>query len=145
MYSSSSSKEEGSLSSHEKYYFGPNRLLTKRIRVKSHDGTLDFTITGGNGIQPIQIASVVWASPAYLQGMRPGDQIISVSNISFQQDINYTKALQVCLLCIFCLSTFQSLLLNTERIIFANIFGVSFCFAWIDLVNNLDSFYRIET
>ena len=91
------SKEEGSLSPQHRYYFGPSRLLTKRLRVISNDGTLDFTITGGNGIQPIQIASVVWASQAYLQGMRPGDQIISVNGISFQQYIGYAQALQVCL------------------------------------------------
>lgn len=88
-------KENNSSSSYQRYYFGPSRLLTKRIHLKSFDGTLDFTITGGNDIQPIQIASVVWASQAYLQGMRPGDQIISVNGISFQQNINYTKALQV--------------------------------------------------
>ncbi|CAF3758798.1 unnamed protein product, partial [Rotaria sp. Silwood1] len=87
-------EEEESLSSHERYYFGPSRLLTKRIHLKSNDGTLDFTITGGNNFQPIIIASVVWASQAYLQGMRPGDQIISVNGISFQQNINYTQALQ---------------------------------------------------
>ncbi|CAF1234772.1 unnamed protein product [Rotaria sp. Silwood1] len=88
-------EEEESLSSHERYYFGPSRLLTKRIHLKSNDGTLDFTITGGNNFQPIIIASVVWASQAYLQGMRPGDQIISVNGISFQQNINYTQALQI--------------------------------------------------
>ncbi|CAF0960435.1 unnamed protein product [Adineta ricciae] len=84
-----------SSSSYQRYYFGPSRLLTKRIHLKSFDGTLDFTITGGNDVQPIQIASVVWASQAYLQGIRPGDQIISVNGISFQQNINYTKALQI--------------------------------------------------
>ncbi|CAF0881838.1 unnamed protein product [Adineta steineri] len=90
-----SSKEDGSLSSHEKYYFGPSRLLTKQIHLKSYDGTLDFTITGGNDVQPIHVASVVWASQAYLQGMRPGDQIISVNGISFQPNISYAKALQI--------------------------------------------------
>ncbi|UJR29821.1 hypothetical protein I4U23_017364 [Adineta vaga] len=86
---------ENHSSSYQKYYFGPSRLLTKRIHVQSHNGTLDFTITGGNDMQPIHIASVVWASQAYLQGMRPGDQIISVNGISFQQNITYTKALQI--------------------------------------------------
>ncbi|CAF3302745.1 unnamed protein product [Rotaria socialis] len=100
MYSSRSlsMKEEAdddSFSSHKRYYFGPSRLLTKRIHIKSNDGTLDFTITGGNYLQPIQVASVVWASQAYLQGMRPGDQIISVNGIAFQQNIDYTKALQI--------------------------------------------------
>src|ERR1700722_6488601 len=94
-YSSSSLKDEQSLSPNERYYFGPSRLLTKRIRLKSNDGTLDFTITGGNHLQPIQVDSVVWNSQAYLQGMRPGDQIISVNGIQFQQPINYTQALQV--------------------------------------------------
>jgi predicted metalloprotease with PDZ domain len=93
MYPPSLSKEEKS--SHTRYYFGPSRLLTKRIRLKSYDGTLDFTITGGNGVQPIQIASVVWASQAYSQGMRPGDQIISLNGITFDKDTNYTQALQV--------------------------------------------------
>ena len=97
MYSSNISlKDEGSFSSHDRYYFGPSRLITKQIHVKSNDQTLDFTITGGNNFQPIQVASVVWNSQAYLQGMRPGDQIISVNGISFQQNINYAKALQVC-------------------------------------------------
>ncbi|CAF3038940.1 unnamed protein product, partial [Rotaria sp. Silwood2] len=99
MYSSPSSsskqEEEELLSSHEKYYFGPSRLLTKRIYLKSNDSTLDFTITGGNNLQPIQVASVVWNSQVYLQGMRPEDQIISVNGISFQQNINYTQALQI--------------------------------------------------
>ena len=40
-------------------------------------------------------ASVVWNSQAYLQGMRPGDQIISVNGIQFEHNINYTQALQV--------------------------------------------------
>lgn len=87
--------------SNERYYFGPGRILTKRISLKSNDGTLDFTITGGNNLQPIQVASVVWASQAYLQGMRPGDQIISVNEISFQDNIDYTKALQVCILFVY--------------------------------------------
>jgi C-terminal processing protease CtpA/Prc len=93
--SSSSLKDEENLSSNGRYYFGPSRLLTKRIRLKSNDGTLDFTINGGNHLQPIQIASVVWNSQAYLQGMRPGDQIISVNGIDFERQINYTQALQV--------------------------------------------------
>lgn len=92
--------------SNESYYFGPGRILTKRISLKSNDGTLDFTITGGNNLQPIQVASVVWASQAYLQGMRPGDQIISVNEISFQDNIDYTKALQVCIQILFFLSLF---------------------------------------
>ncbi|CAF0964568.1 unnamed protein product [Rotaria magnacalcarata] len=100
MYSSPSlpikeEADEESFSSHKRYYFGPSRLLTKRIHIKSNDGTLDFTITGGNYLQPIQVASVVWASQAYLQGMRPGDQIICVNGIAFQQNIDYTKALQI--------------------------------------------------
>ncbi|CAF1143849.1 unnamed protein product, partial [Rotaria sordida] len=95
MFSSPSSlKEDESFSSHQRYYFGPSRLLTKRIHIKSNNGTLDFTITGGNDHQPIQVTSVVWASQAYLQGMRPGDQIISINGISFQQNINYAQALQ---------------------------------------------------
>ncbi|CAF1094360.1 unnamed protein product [Rotaria sordida] len=96
MFSSPSSlKEDESFSSHQRYYFGPSRLLTKRIHIKSNNGTLDFTITGGNDHQPIQVTSVVWASQAYLQGMRPGDQIISINGISFQQNINYAQALQI--------------------------------------------------
>ena len=81
--------------SHARYYFGPSRLLTKRIQLRSQDGTLDFTITGGNGVQPIQVASVVWASQAYSQGMRPGDQIISVNGIAFDNDLPYAKAVGV--------------------------------------------------
>ena len=73
----------------EKYYFGPSRLLTKRIRLKSSNGKLDFNINDG---QPIYVTSVVWNSSAYLQGMRPGDQILSINGI---QLINYTQALQV--------------------------------------------------
>lgn len=87
-----------SSSSSQRYYFGPSRLLTKRLHLQSTDGTLDFTITGGNADQPIRIASVVWSSHAYLQGMRPGDQILSVNGISFEQNINHSKALQVPLL-----------------------------------------------
>jgi len=91
----SSLKDSELLSPNERYYFGPSRLLTKRIRLKSNNGTLDFTITDGNNSQPIQIASVVWNSQAYLQGMRPGDTILSVNGIQFQQQINHTQALQV--------------------------------------------------
>jgi predicted metalloprotease with PDZ domain len=90
----SSSKQDQSSSS-QRYYFGPTRLLTKQIHLTSNNGTLDFTINGGNHIQPIQIESVVWDSQAYLQGIRPGDQIISVNGIPFQQNINYNQALQV--------------------------------------------------
>jgi predicted metalloprotease with PDZ domain len=93
--SSLSLKDEDSFSPNEKYYFGPTRLLTKRIHLKSNDGSLDFTITGGKNFQSIQIDSVVWNSQAYLQGMRPGDQIISVNGIDFKKNINYTQALQV--------------------------------------------------
>lgn len=75
----------------EKYYFGPSRLLTKRIRLKSSNGKFDFNITSGNQSQPIIITSVVWNSSAYLQGMRPGDQILSINGIQ----LNYTQALQV--------------------------------------------------
>jgi C-terminal processing protease CtpA/Prc len=89
-----SSKEDGS-SPNQRYYFGPSRLLTKRIHLTSNDGTLDFTISGGNGIQPIHISSVVWNSQAYQLGIRPGDQIISVNGISFADTINYTQAIQV--------------------------------------------------
>ena len=92
----SSLKDEDSLrSSNEKYYFGPSRLLRKRIRLKSIDGTLDFTINGGNQSESIYVSSVLWNSQAYLQGMRPGDEIISVNGISFQSNINSTQALQV--------------------------------------------------
>jgi predicted metalloprotease with PDZ domain len=80
------------VSPNEKYYFGPSRLLTKRIHLKSENGTLDFTINGGNEHQPIYISSVVWNSQAYLQGMRPGDQIIAINGI---QSMNYSQALQV--------------------------------------------------
>lgn len=79
----------------EKYYFGPSRLLTKRIRFKSHNGKFDFNITGGNECQPIYVTSVVWNSSAYLQGMRPGDQILSINGIELLNRINYTQALQV--------------------------------------------------
>jgi C-terminal processing protease CtpA/Prc len=86
-------KEEES--SNEKYYFGPSRLLTKQIHLKSNNGTLDFTINDGNQSQSIYVSSVVYNSQAYLQGMRPGDQIISINGI---QDINSKQALQVFIL-----------------------------------------------
>ena len=79
----------------EKYYFGPSRLLTKRIRLKNENGLLDFEINGGDEHQPIYITSVVWNSQAYLQGMRPGDQILSINGIQLLNHINYTQALQV--------------------------------------------------
>lgn len=88
--------EQTSLPANEKYYFGPSRLLTKRIRFKSNDGTLDFTINGGEQFQPIQVTSVVWNSPTYLQGMRPGDQILSINGIQLHNHINYNQVLQVC-------------------------------------------------
>ncbi len=88
-------KDEEPSSPNQRYYFGPSRLLKKTIHLKTNDGNLDFTITGGNQLQPIQVASVVWNSQAYLQGMRPGDQIISVNGIQFQNEINYTQVLQV--------------------------------------------------
>lgn len=88
-------KDDESISSNQRYYFGPSRLLTKRIRLKSNNANLDFTINEGNDLQSIYVASVVWNSQAYLQGMRPGDQIISVNGIQFNQQINYTQALQV--------------------------------------------------
>jgi predicted metalloprotease with PDZ domain len=88
-------KDEEPSSPNQRYYFGPSRLLKKTIHLKTNDGNLDFTITGGNQLQPIQVASVVWNSQAYLQGMRPGDQIISVNGIQFQPEVTYTQALQV--------------------------------------------------
>ena len=75
----------------QRYYFGPSRLTTQRIRVKS----LDFTIQGGNGLEPIHVASVVWGSDAYRQGMRPADEILAVNGIPFDQDLSLNKALQV--------------------------------------------------
>lgn len=81
--------------SNERYYFGPSRLLTKRIRLKSNNGNLDFTINGGNNNQSIYVSSVIWNSQAYLQGMRPGDHIISINGIQFNQQMNYNQALQV--------------------------------------------------
>ena len=92
---SQANDDDEALSDNHRYYFGPSRLLRKRIRVKSSDGTLDFTITGGNAPHPIHVASVVWASSAYSQGMRPGDEILSVNSIPFDEHVNYTKALQV--------------------------------------------------
>ncbi|CAF1537493.1 unnamed protein product [Didymodactylos carnosus] len=77
-----------------RYYFGPSRLLTRHIQLVTKDDTLDFTITGGNGIQPIHVASVVWASQAYTQGMRPGDEIISVNQIPFK-NITYSQAVGI--------------------------------------------------
>lgn len=75
----------------QRYYFGPSRLTTQRIRVKS----LDFTIQGGNGLEPIHVGSVVWGSDAYRQGMRPADEILAVNGIPFDQDLSLNKALQV--------------------------------------------------
>jgi hypothetical protein len=88
-----------SSSSEQRYYFGPSRLVSKRIQLKKSNASpnerLDFSITGGNGVEPIHVSSVVWASQAYLQGMRPADEIVSVNGITFDQHINYNKALQV--------------------------------------------------
>ncbi|CAF3593783.1 unnamed protein product [Rotaria sp. Silwood1] len=61
-------------------YVLPSTLYKKEL----NQTLIDFTIKGGNNLQPIQVASVVCVSQAYLEGMRPGDQIISVNGISFQ-------------------------------------------------------------
>ncbi|CAF0916575.1 unnamed protein product [Didymodactylos carnosus] len=77
-----------------RYYFGPSDLLTRHIQLVTKDNTLDFTITGGNGMEPIHVTGVVWGSQAYLQGMRSGDEIVSVNEIPFK-DITYSQAIGV--------------------------------------------------
>ena len=83
------------------YYFGPNHFIRKRIKLKisdslkSFDRRWNFTIEYGNRFQSIRIQNVVWSSDAYQQGMRPGDEILSINGFQFDQHANLNQALQV--------------------------------------------------
>lgn len=73
--------------SNDRYYFGPSQLLVRSIELESNRKRdsprhWDFDVESrpADG-QSVRVRHVVWPSEAYRQGMRAGDEILSVNGV----------------------------------------------------------------